>query len=112
MTVNKYILNEQGEPVAEPFLLKWAEWMDANDRYVANDSVGPYRVKTFFLGVDFNQDRLLGPRPHLFETLAFDQDRECVDVGRFSTRAEALAGHADMCKRMRERISPAKVIPI
>lgn len=100
-----YILDEHGEPVAEPETLKWAEWMQANSRSAGDDSVGPYRVSTVFLAVDYAHG--LGP-PVLWETIIFGLPddvqilgvrwRKTVHLMRYTSKADALAGHARAIK--------------
>lgn len=90
---DKYILNEQGEPVPEPDLLKWAAWFEKADRHVAKDLLpGGERVSTVFIGMDHSFSRVPCP-PVLWETMIFggahDEYQE-----RYSSREEALAGHA------------------
>lgn len=85
-----YILDEQGKPVREPDILKWAHWFEKADRHVAKDKFGKVQVSTVFLGIDHNF-HANGP-PVLFETMIFggphDQYQE-----RYSTKEDAIAGH-------------------
>lgn len=107
-----YILDEQGEPVVEPDLFKWAEWLEeayrTRSRHLADDTIGPYRVSTVFLGLD--QSFGDGP-PVLWETMIFGMDEEYValngkrkrsrkslDTFRYTSKAEALDGHARAVK--------------
>ncbi|KKM92480.1 hypothetical protein LCGC14_1218100 [marine sediment metagenome] len=97
-----YILDEHGEPKAEPNPQAWAEWIEANKGYrkVARDTVKyPVQqadVSTIFLGIDHPFGE--GP-PLLFETIVFGGSLNDKTV-RYSTRAEALEGHAAMVKRI------------
>ena len=108
-----YILDERGEPVAEPDLFTWAEWLEEAYRtrslHLADDSIGPYRVSTIFLGLD-HQFGVGGP-PVLWETIIFGTEeefeiipgkrRKCrkpVHVFRYTSKAEALEGHARAVK--------------
>lgn len=67
------------------------------DRHVGNDTIGDVEVSTVFLGIDHSFGS--GP-PLLFETMVFggelDQEQE-----RYSTEAEAAAGHRAMVERVR-----------
>jgi hypothetical protein len=85
----KYILDEHNNPVEEPDLLKWAEWMESADRHVRDTFRDDVRVSTVFLGLDHNVFE--GP-PLLFETMVFvnDASQTCE---RYSTWAEAAQGH-------------------
>lgn len=87
-----YILDAEGNPVAEPNPLAWARWFEEhnNDRQVARtelpDSV---TVSTVFLGLDhsFEPGKVL-----LFETMIFGgplDETQC----RYETREQALKGH-------------------
>ncbi|MEI6177668.1 MAG: hypothetical protein WCS43_12315 [Verrucomicrobiota bacterium] len=50
----KYTLNENGTPVHEPDLKKWASWFQTADRKVALETIGETKVSTVFLGLDHN----------------------------------------------------------
>src|SRR5687768_8132999 len=58
---DKYILDDQGEPVPEPDTLKWGAWMQGRERQLAFDEVGDARVSTVFLGL--NHSFLAGGPP-------------------------------------------------
>jgi hypothetical protein len=68
-----------------------------HDYRIAKDAIGDVEVSTVFLGIDRSFGS--GP-PLLFETMVFggelDDEQE-----RYSTEAEALAGHAAMVRRVR-----------
>ncbi len=88
-----YILVD-GEPVPEPNVLKWGEWFETSDRFLAETYIGHVdeprvRVSTVFVGVacPFDEDR-----PKLFETMIFGGPADGW-MDRYETRAEALAGH-------------------
>lgn len=97
----KYILDESGEPVAEPSLFKWAMWMEAADLRVAEHISGSIRVSTVFFGLDYN----LGAtgEPLLWETMVFGGrcDRDQRRCG--GPRANAQKQHDDVVKHV-ERI--------
>lgn len=88
---DKYILESDGSvrPEADP--LKWAKWLEEADRHVAQDDWGDLRVSTVFLGFDHNFG--LGGPPLLFETMIFGGEHDGYQ-DRYSTREEAVAGHA------------------
>ena len=96
----QYILVDR-EPVAEPDLLTWARWMerDRDARHVAETTIGPSRVSTLFLGFDH---ALSGPRRILFETMIFGGPEDGYQA-RYSTWAEAEAGHAKAVDRILQR---------
>ena len=91
--MNYYILDDQGNPVPEPDVLKWGKWFENNTdkRRVAFDRIGNVQVSTVFLGLDHNWGE--GP-PLLYETMVFyTPRRQGFDIYRYATRDEALAGH-------------------
>lgn len=94
-----YILDDAGEPVAEPDVLKWGRWFEEiANRRVAEDQIGDVRVSTVFLGIDhnFSGEGL----PMLWETMVFSGplDEECE---RYASIAGAIAGHAAMVERVK-----------
>ena len=110
--VENYILNEAGEPVAEPALIKWARWFQTGERQLAVDEIGDVRVSTVFLGTDHQFG--IGP-PLLWESMSFGVpelrkilgrerliredmgiDFESLEQRRYSSRQDALRGHAQM----------------
>lgn len=107
-----YILDEQGEPVAEPDTVQWAQWIEAAQetraRTLAETTVGPYWVSTVFLALDHSFGE--GP-PVLWETMIFGveedwedlsgkrrRSRKSLDQFRHTSKAEALDGHARAVK--------------
>ena len=102
MGVGKYVLNDAGEPVEEPDVLAWGLWMQSAHRHVADEAPIPgVRVSTVFIGLDHNFGD--GP-PLLWETMifggAYDQE-----TWRYTTRAEAEAGHRRAVERVIEGTS-------
>jgi hypothetical protein len=104
MKPHNYILNDRGEPVAEPDLVKWGEWFEANrgKRHVADDRIDidgtEVRVSTVFLGIDHAWGE---PIPVLWETMVFGgpMDKEMDRCGGSREQAEAM--HARMLARVR-----------
>lgn len=94
MSKMNYILDESGNPIKEPNIVKWAKWFEKAERHIGNDDIGDIHISTVFLGIDHSFG--LGP-PLLWETMIFggkhDQFQE-----RYSTRAKAIAGHARAVK--------------
>jgi hypothetical protein len=88
---DKYILDVEGNPVAEPDLLAWGKWMQTAERSVARDEFQDVLVSTVFLGLDhgFGDEGA----PVLFETMIFGGDLNDYSE-RYSTRQEAIDGHA------------------
>jgi hypothetical protein len=92
-----YILDGH-DPVAVD-LMTWERWREANQekKRVALDQINDTRVSTIFFGLDLS----LGDGPPLiFETMTFGG---ALSDGceHYSTWAEAVAGHAAMCERVR-----------
>ena len=106
-----YVLNDRGEPVPEPDTVQWAQWLEAaaRARCLAETTVGPYWISTVFLAIDHRYGEA-GP-PLLWETMIFgayeeveifgkrQRCRKDIDQIRYTSRAEALAGHARAVKR-------------
>ena len=99
-TPDKYILNEHGQPVLEPDLIKWAKWFQnsRNRRIVKQEHIGDAKILTVFLSVDH---ALGGEPPCLWETMVFggplnqEQDR----CG--GTRQDAEAMHIRMVEEVK-----------
>lgn len=92
MAGERYILDDEGNPVACEDLERWALWMVDGDRQVARDEVGEALVSTVFLGLDhrFGGD---GP-PILWETMVFGDPLDG-EQWRYSSKAAAIAGHVE-----------------
>ncbi len=94
--MNQYILVEK-QPVYEPDLTRWGNWMRDNDRHVALDEIGIFRVSTVFLGLDHS---FMGGPPLLFETMVFGGPLN-MEMDRYHTWREAEAGHKAMVERVK-----------
>jgi len=94
----RYILKDR-EAVEEPDLMKWARFMeDRHANIVKRETVGPSKVSTIFLGLDYQFGD--GP-PLIFETLVFDGKLD-QQMMRYSTWEEAERGHARMVAQVKE----------
>jgi hypothetical protein len=95
--------DRQGQPMT---LHEWALAVgDLEAKRVAEDDVVTPAgrclwVSTVWLGIDHNWTRT-GP-PLIFETMAFERGMEGVDCQRYTTEAQALAGHAALVHAARE----------
>lgn len=90
-------VERDGVPRPAPNLLYWAIWYEDADRAVAQDEIGEVRVSTVFLGTDHN----FGPgEPILYETMIFGGKFD-EHQWRYSTRAEAYAGHLQVVEMVR-----------
>ena len=93
----KYILDEQGEPVATENLEAWAMWFESSDRTVRKTVIGEVEVSTVFLSLDhrFGGE---GP-PILWETMIFGGEHDEF-TDRYTSRVDAIAGHEAAVKRL------------
>jgi hypothetical protein len=100
-------------PVPVEDTLSWAQWFENGDkRRVANTSINGWSVSTVFLGLD--QSHGFSSPPILFETMIFSQTEKVKAMGkmfrksmenycrRYATWDEALAGHEEAVKMIRE----------
>lgn len=89
---DNYILNEKGEPVAEPNLFAWAKWMEKRERHVADEVINGIRISTVFLGLNHNYGE---GAPILWETMLFCDGELDNEMDRCSgSREQAEAMHA------------------
>jgi hypothetical protein len=93
-----FVLDATGEPLAVDDVRAWGMWYESAgvSRIVEQTHVEQYFVSTVFLGIDHQWGDGL---PLLWETMVFDDSRAGmdkrldVDCHRYSSRADALAGH-------------------
>ena len=88
---DKYILDEKGNTIPEPDLLKWASWFEENrdKKRVKADNIGKARISTVFLGIDHSFGE---GKPILWETMIFGGEHDDYQK-RYTSREEALEGH-------------------
>ncbi len=101
-----YVLDDAGEPLAVDDVLVWAQWFEvAKNRVVQQNTIGGVKVSTVFLGLDHNFGDSLAPV--LWESMIFggplDQEQR-----RYTSKAEALAGHEELCALVRLEIAAAQ----
>jgi hypothetical protein len=103
----RYILDENGEPMIEPDLMRWARWYeDFEYRRLARDDLGARGVvSTIFLGLDHSFDR--GALPVLWESMIFGGPHDGEQF-RYTSRREALDGHAALVEAC--RITPRRIV--
>jgi hypothetical protein len=100
--IGRYILDADGNPVLEPDLFKWAVWFETADRQVADDVLAHgHRVSTVFLGLDHRY--LTVGDPILWETMTFN-DYGPIECERYTSRADALAGHQRAVEQLKQRL--------
>lgn len=89
----KYILDEDDNPVVCDDLLEWAAWLEDADTKVAKTQISEdVKVSTVFLGLDH---AFGGGPPMIFETMVFGGEHDEL-TRRYSTKDEALKGHAEV----------------
>lgn len=120
-TDDKYILNEDGDPVPEYNLYAWGDWFEKSgmNRRLKRTEVGDYYVSTVFLGVNYRMFE--EGDPILWETMTFEIKESKVDIfgserminkeiedfngfDRYSTKKEALAGHEEIVEKLKAYI--------
>ena len=99
---------DNGFVVSCPNVTKWTAWMEesfVNGTHVATADVQGFHVSTEFLGINFNITGI-GP-PIWFETMVFRGSTDGtlgteIKYGalRYSTVADALAGHVVICEKV------------
>lgn len=92
---DKFTLDSDGNPVAEYDLLRWARWMEANERSLRRTNIGQVCVSTVFLGIDHGFD---GGRPVLWETMIFGGPTDAEQQWRYTSKSAAIDGHASAVK--------------
>jgi hypothetical protein len=104
--IGSYVLNDEGNPVPEHDVLKWAEWLEAHDRHLATTNFSWGKVSTIFLGLDERflsfclQDPLLH-EPVLWETMVFGGPLNG-EQRRYTSKEEALEGHRHLVEECKE----------
>lgn len=92
----------KGKPIE---IEKWAALFEGQDRIVEKSSMwfGQLQISTVWLGLDhsFGEEK----KPLIFETMAFWRGNGDVDVARYATRKEAVAGHNKMVLKLRNPIT-------
>lgn len=99
-----YILNENGEPVAEPDLKKWAQWFEKEYdgvRKIGYDEIGEITISTVFLGLNHQHG---DGSPILFETMIFGGEHDQYQ-NRYETKEQAVAGHNKAVTMVMEEIA-------
>lgn len=107
-----YILDEAGNPVQEPDILKWGKWFEKGERRVKRTQVGELEVSTVFLATDY---QFGDGEPILYETMTFVAKPVTEELAgkkrtfhksvdnygdRYHTKQEALDGHERIVKQV------------
>lgn len=114
--MTRYYVLRDGVPVPEPNLRVWARWFEGSmpERVIGQDEPVPgVCVSTVFLGSDHGYGA--ESAPVLYETIVFDDDGTghplADEQWRYETKAEAVAGHADAVRAVREAALPLPFPP-
>ncbi len=107
-----YRADADGNPIHEPDLLAWARWYETADRSIGRDTfIHPSTgqeilVSTVFLGLDHS---FFGTAPVLWETMIFwPGSKNDGDQLRYTSRAEAVAGHVAMVEQVKQELTALK----
>lgn len=98
MTIHKYILDANGEPIRETDLLKWASWFETNIArnlcVVKREQVGDAEISTVFIAMP-PVISLMQPDkdPLLWETMIFGGDHDLYQERCGGSREQAEAMH-------------------
>lgn len=98
-----YVLDEHKIAIPVFDAEQWARGFQMENRRVDLTHVGNCRVSTVFLGLDHNFSDDPDADPILFETMVFIDDdfsHEMEIMERYSTWAEAQAGHNDIVRTL------------
>lgn len=98
-----YTLNSQGEPIEEPDILRWAEWLSTGERTIANTQItDDIRVSTIFLSIDYGFSLDDNHPPILWETMIFGGPDDMAQW-RYTGRDQALAHHDQVAAEQRAK---------
>lgn len=81
--------DKSGKPME---LMEWSKKVeDAEYRIVGYCNIGPYRISTCWMGLDYN---FFGGPPLIFETMIFEGNKCSFDYQeRYTTLEQAIKGH-------------------
>ena len=94
-----YILDEKGNPVAEPDIIKWSQWAEKAERHVGNDVIGNSIISTVFLGLDHS---FKDAAPILWETMVFGGSLDKYQDRCAGSREQAEAMHIRMVEKVKK----------
>lgn len=107
LSLRHYVLDENGEPVEEPDMSRWAFFYGSrSSRRIARTNLGRAYVSTVFLGLDHN---FFGGDPILWETMIFVHGDRGGSSGYpmrrcGGSREQAIAMHNETVKMARRLI--------
>jgi hypothetical protein len=107
----KYILDNEGNPVACNDLMVWGTWMEERStilqrilsRTMLKTNPDVY-VSTVFLGLDHNHGFSDESRPILWESMVFGGESSG-EQERYCTKEEAIAGHLKLVDEQRKLLT-------
>jgi hypothetical protein len=109
--LGQYILDENGDAIPAPGLLRWGQWLEDHpkERQLAEDQIGDARVSTVFLGLDYGslflrdaQGCPVNPeiyKPKLWETMVFGGLYDMYQK-RYTSKKAALKGHGKIVQML------------
>lgn len=113
--MDRYKLNDAGEPERCDDLIEWASAYEKSDRNVARTHLeGGVMVSTVFLAIDHGWPEVYDERvyrPVLYETMVFGGEHDGA-TERYCTKSEALEGHDFMVKMVEGRLLPAPALKL
>lgn len=99
-----------GTPYPDDDTLAWAKDFSKYENKTVKKTIlkNGMHVSTVWLGLDHNYGE--GP-PHIFETMVFPSENSWSDLAceRYSTEAEAIAGHERICKEWGAKNADANI---
>ncbi|MGH3180527.1 MAG: hypothetical protein ACRDOE_01245 [Streptosporangiaceae bacterium] len=95
--------DRDGQPITED---RWADlFFGAGFARVARHELDAGVVSTIWWGFDPHASDRPGGNPLIFETVVFDREGDVVELYRYRSEGEAIAGHAVAVDHLRERAS-------
>jgi hypothetical protein len=102
--LRRYILDADGQPVAEHDLALWVKWFTTAQRRIGLEQVGEVEVSTVFIGCDHRFVSEGGPI--LWETMTFGPGPWDGWCWRYTSREDAVRGHVRVVDLVRAGAEP------
>lgn len=105
MSIDRYILDKNGDPELCEDLLTWGKWFQDSCRILQRNQTGNGLVSTVFLGLDhgFCAPGDKNYKPVLWETMVFGGDFNG-EIDRYCSKEDAIKGHLEMVERVENGI--------
>lgn len=97
-----YILDENGDPKAEPDHAAWGVWFVRANRTLAHTSLGSVCVSTVFRGIAAALSR--DGRALLWESMIIGGEHN-LETCTYPSAAEARAGHEGIVRRLQDALT-------